>query len=361
VVPGLAVIGVLLLAGCASVGPPTITRDRFDYVTAISESWKRQMLLNVLKVRYADAPVFMDGASVISAYAVEGEISFSGQYAPIGRGDAFGNVGATGRYADKPTITYQPLIGDKFARSMMAPIPVTGILFLLQSGYPADLVLRVCVNAGNGLENDYGGSGNPRAGSPKFRELMAAMQAYQADGSMGFRVKAGKDKQVAVMFIRPPTDQTAAPSHNVRELLGLNPDAREFSIENGSVGRGRPGDRHPDAVDAAGVDRHRLDHRGAGRRHRRRGRLRSAAVCRTGTHVPRTAHRPPWRVAARRRLRGDPVPQAVVLDRRPRPAVEADPLLPDADVLAHRGCAAPERTGRDDSGQMSRQVFLFNM
>ncbi len=323
VVPGLAVIGVLLLAGCASVGPPTITRDRFDYVTAISESWKRQMLLNVLKVRYADAPVFMDGASVISAYAVEGEISFSGQYAPIGRGDAFGNVGATGRYADKPTITYQPLIGDKFARSMMAPIPVTGILFLLQSGYPADLVLRVCVNAGNGLENDYGGSGNPRAGSPKFRELMAAMQAYQADGSMGFRVKAGKDKQVAVMFIRPPTDQTAAP--------------------------------------AAGVDRHRLDHRGAGRRHRRRGRLRSAAVCRTGTHVPRTAHRPPWRVAARRRLRGDPVPQAVVLDRRPRPAVEADPLLPDADVLAHRGCAAPERTGRDDSGQMSREVFLFNM
>jgi hypothetical protein len=235
VVSGLAVIGVLLLAGCASVGPPTITRDRFDYVTAISESWKRQMLLNLMKVRYADAPVFMDVASVISAYAVEGEISLSGQYAPIGRGDAFGNVGATGRYADKPTITYQPLIGDKFARSMMAPIPVTGILFLLQSGYPADLVLRVCVNAVNGLENDYGGSGNPRAGSPKFRELMTAMRESQSEGGMGFRVKVTKDKQVALMFIRPPTDQAAAPSHKVRELLGLDPDAREFSIESGSV------------------------------------------------------------------------------------------------------------------------------
>jgi len=188
-----------------------------------------------LKVRYADAPVFMDVASVISSYAVEGEISLIGQYAPIGRGDAFGSVGATGRYADKPTITYQPLIGDKFARSMMAPIPVTGILFLLQSGYPADLVLRICVNAVNGLENAYGGSGNPRAGSPKFRELMTAMQESQAEGGMGFRVKATKDKQVVVMFIRPPAESAAASSHKVRELLGLDPDAREFSVESGSV------------------------------------------------------------------------------------------------------------------------------
>ena len=232
---GLFVIGVLVLAGCAGVGPPTVTRDRFDYVTAISESWKRQMLLNLLKVRYADAPVFMDVAAVISSYSLEGEISLSGQYAPIGRGDAFGNVGATGRYADKPTITYQPLTGDKFARSMMAPIPVTGILFLLQSGYPADLVLRICVNAVNGLENAYGGSGNPRAGSPKFRELMTAMQESQADGGMGFRVKATKDKQVVVMFIRPPAETAAASSHKVRELLGLDPEAREFSVESGSV------------------------------------------------------------------------------------------------------------------------------
>jgi len=117
----------------------------------------------------------------------------------------------------------------------MAPIPVTGILFLLQSGYPADLVLRICVNAVNGLENAYGGSGKPRAGSPKFRELMTAMQESQSEGGMGFRVKATKDRQVVVMFIRPPAERAVASSHKVRELLGLSPDAREFSVESGSV------------------------------------------------------------------------------------------------------------------------------
>lgn len=224
----------LLLAGCAGVGPPTIVRDRFNYVTTISDSWKRQMLLNLLKVRYADAPVFMDIASVISSYSLEGEISLGGQIAPIGQGDTLGNVGATGRYADKPTITYQPLAGDKFARSMMAPIPVTGILFLIQSGYPADVVLRICVNTINGLENAYGGPGNPRPGSPKFLELMTAMRESQAAGGTGFRIKTAKDTQAVVMFIRPSADQPAEPSHKIRELLGLNATEREFSVIYGS-------------------------------------------------------------------------------------------------------------------------------
>jgi len=175
------------------VGPPSIGRDRFDYVNTISDSWKRQTLLNLLKVRYADAPVFMDVSSVISSYSLEGEVSLGGEYAPIGRGDTFGSVGATGRYADKPTISYQPLSGDKFAKSMMTPIPVTGFLFLIQSGYPADLVLRVCVNSINGLENAYGGAGNPRAGSPEFRELMTALRESQAAGDTGFRVNPARE------------------------------------------------------------------------------------------------------------------------------------------------------------------------
>ena len=232
---GLACMAVLLLAGCASMGPPTITRDRFDYVTTISDSWKRQTLLNLLKVRYADAPVFMDVAAVISSYSLEGEVTLGGEYARPGRGDAFASVGATGRYADKPTISYQPHTAAKFASSLMAPIPVSGILFLQQSGYPADFVLRICVNSINGLDNAYGGSGNPRAGSPRFQELMAAMRESQSEGVTGFRVKTSKDEQTIVMFIRPANERPTASSHKVRELLGLNAGGREFSVVSGSL------------------------------------------------------------------------------------------------------------------------------
>jgi len=70
----IAFVSVLLFVGCTGVGPPTVDRDRFDYVSAISESWKRQTLLNLVKTRYLDAPVFMDVASVISQYVLEGEV-----------------------------------------------------------------------------------------------------------------------------------------------------------------------------------------------------------------------------------------------------------------------------------------------
>ena len=225
----------LLTSGCTGIGPNTVARDRFDYVTSISESWKRQMLLNLLKVRYADVPVFMDVASVINTYELTGEVNLSGEYAPIGRGDTFGHVGTAGRYSDKPTITYQPLAGDKFTKSLMLPIPITGVLFLIQSGYPADFVLRCCVNSINGLQNSYGGPGRPQAGDPKFRELIGAIRQSQDMGVMGMRMKTTKDKQAVVMFLRPSTDEAvAAPVGKIRELLGLDKAAREFSIVYGT-------------------------------------------------------------------------------------------------------------------------------
>ena len=49
-------VGLFLLAGlggCASIGPATVARDRFDYITAISDSWKAQMLLNVVSGSHA--------------------------------------------------------------------------------------------------------------------------------------------------------------------------------------------------------------------------------------------------------------------------------------------------------------------
>jgi hypothetical protein len=232
---GLICVIALILTGCASIGPPTVVRDRFDYVSAISESWKRQTLLNLLKVRYADAPVFMDITSVISAYSVQGDISVGGQITPLGRaGDTFTSAGVGGQYSDKPTITYQPLSGDKFARSLMAPIPVAGVLALIQSGYPADLVLRICVNSINGLENAFGGAGNPRAGSPQFRELTTLLRQSQSAGGAGFRTKGTKDKQSVVMFFRPSTGEAEPFSRSIRELLGLDPAARDFTVVYGS-------------------------------------------------------------------------------------------------------------------------------
>ena len=58
----LTALVLFFLTGCGGIGPKTVSRDRFEYADAISEYWKRQMLLNMVKIRYSDTPVFLDVA-----------------------------------------------------------------------------------------------------------------------------------------------------------------------------------------------------------------------------------------------------------------------------------------------------------
>ncbi len=230
----IMILASCLISGCAGVGPPTVARDRFDYVSAISESWKQQTLLNLLKTRYADAPVFMDVTSVINQYAVEGQIELGASWAesPLSNSQ---NVAGSGKYTDRPTITYSPLMGEKFTKSLMTPIPVPGILFLLQSGYPADYVIRVTVHTINGIENQFGGSMTGRAADHRFKDLITSLRMIQLAGGLGMRVKPEGDRKAIVMFFRPVTDESIANElKKAQELLGLNADAREFRVAYGS-------------------------------------------------------------------------------------------------------------------------------
>src|SRR5215212_718202 len=75
---GLWIGTVVLLAACARIGPGTIPVDRFDYGAAIADSWKQQTLLNIVKLRYMDMPVFMDVASIVSGYSMQTGVSVNG-------------------------------------------------------------------------------------------------------------------------------------------------------------------------------------------------------------------------------------------------------------------------------------------
>jgi hypothetical protein len=58
------VLAIAIMAvGCQTIGPGSVQRDRLDYAGAIADSWKEQALLNIVKLRYFDTPMFLDVAS----------------------------------------------------------------------------------------------------------------------------------------------------------------------------------------------------------------------------------------------------------------------------------------------------------
>ena len=65
-------VTLVLMAGCNSFGPTTISRDRFDYSGALAKSWKNQMLLNLVKMRYLDLPVYLEVGQMVSGYGPDG-------------------------------------------------------------------------------------------------------------------------------------------------------------------------------------------------------------------------------------------------------------------------------------------------
>jgi hypothetical protein len=214
-----------------------VARDRFAYTDAISDSWKRQMLLNMVKMRYADAPVFLDVGSIINQYLLETEVHGSLSWNAFLPTDSQ-NVGGRGRYADRPTITYQPLTGEKFTRSLMTPIPPAGVLSLIQAGWRADLVFRILVQSVNGLHNHAGGRMEEQPADPDFYRLTASLRKIQKSFAVATRIEETEDKKQAnLIFIykKDIAPEIEAELGAVKKLLGLDPDRRQFKVVYGAL------------------------------------------------------------------------------------------------------------------------------
>lgn len=228
-----------VLGGCGGVGPRTVSHDRFDYTDALSTSWKQQMLSNIVKLRYGDAPVFLDVASVINQYAVETQVDLRLTWVDpvVSIGDSQ-STGGSAKYTDRPTITYMPLTGERFARSLMRPIPPPAVLSLIQAGYPIDLVLRTCVHSVNGIRNRYGGAARPRQADPAFHPVLERLRRMQDSGALGLRVQKTGEMEGVLLAFRGKFDAPLEEDVRfVREALGLSQTAAEFQVAYGSIAK----------------------------------------------------------------------------------------------------------------------------
>jgi hypothetical protein len=230
------ILAAVLATGCSAVGPQTIPRDRADYINGISESWKHQMLVNLVKTRYSDVPVFLDITSAISSYTFETSVTASGSVHLPGadlKTDS-ATVGARGAFTDRPTITYNPLTGDKFAKSLMTPIPPTALLSLIQAGWSSRLLLRCCVHSVNGLRNYSQRASGGHPVDPGFVQLLDAVERIQKAGGLGMRLVRGKDGSGTLLSLHPgPTGSLAADVAEARRLLGLAPEDADLSVTYG--------------------------------------------------------------------------------------------------------------------------------
>lgn len=227
-------LSMACVTSCTHIGPKTVAVDRFDYSSAIADSWKQQTLLNIVKMRYMDLPVFVDVASIVAGYSLETGLAAGGS---ITESTALGgnsvSLSGSAKYIDRPTITYVPLTGEKFLRGLVTPIDPRNIFFMMQAGYPADFILGLTVEGLNGVRNRSGIGGVLREADPEFVRVLSLLREVQAADAVAMRVEQDEDKGTTALLLFRREDvsvEIREKSAEIRRLLGLSTELQRYVL-----------------------------------------------------------------------------------------------------------------------------------
>src|SRR4051812_20470021 len=105
-----AVLSLTGAGGCRHYGPPAIAADPPPYNEAVPPAGKEQPLLNIVRLRYADTPFFVDVPQITSGYTLQGTATTNAAISPPTNPLASfaqqlgGGLNLQAVYQDRPTI-----------------------------------------------------------------------------------------------------------------------------------------------------------------------------------------------------------------------------------------------------------------
>ena len=272
------------LGGCA-LGPTALRVNRSQYNEVLRETKTEQLLLNLVRLKYHEEPLFLDVGSVTTQFTFKESADIVGT---INEGPTRVNpdgldLSAGIGYEENPTITFTPLQGKDFVRHLMSPLQGEVLVLLSQSGWSIDRILRLTVQSMNGLDNASGASGPTPLQPPAYEEFARAcrmLRSLQKNGllEMGYEsrrkevsgplplegislpdvveaVRQGYDlcfddedktvvleKSSPVLVWRISEDlRGTAEVREIVQLLGLKPDQNQYEVYVGPPGQFPPG------------------------------------------------------------------------------------------------------------------------
>lgn len=216
-----------LLTGCDSFGPDRLRGTHPLYNEAIVGSMNEQFVHNVVRLHYRDPAFFLDVANVTATLKLDMSAGLDQSEIGLNGGSDLIKYSLGAAYTTSPTISYTPLQGEGFVKSLLSPISIETLFSLSGSGWSAKRVFGICVERINGIENAPSASGPTPARAPKpdreFRRLVDLAEEVSREHLIVPQVNpATKEPELHVLSSPAHRDRIA----EFKALLGLDP-ARE--------------------------------------------------------------------------------------------------------------------------------------
>ncbi len=242
----MLVLSCCWLCGCFHLGPERLDQDQLGYSRALGNAEKRQTLLNMVRLRYADTPTFLDATQVISGYQLQRGATGGFELFPHADPSSYLTGSGSVQLQESPTFTFQPVTGDQFAQSFLRPLAPADLLPLAMGGLPVDVLLRLSVQSVNALQNASALTNAGASGSPAFFLLLYDLRLLQIAGLVGIQFE--RSAKSAVQKHEPSEKHDGGPGRiylaigrtrdprlvpvvaEVKHTLGLSPAAREAEV-----------------------------------------------------------------------------------------------------------------------------------
>jgi hypothetical protein len=180
--PLIAGLGVLLAAGCTTL-PSDLDKVRLSYNEVVKTSAEQQLLLNIVRLRYADTPSSLAVSAIAAQYELVKSLAIVPFFGVGGDASPRSFIGilpsAQVANADRPTITLTPLDDQEFTRRLFTPLPTEGILYLAKTTWQIQMVFRLYLENLNWVPNAQSASGPTPSQPPDFAEFLRGVFALQ--------------------------------------------------------------------------------------------------------------------------------------------------------------------------------------
>lgn len=214
-------LALLVLSGCQSTfGPTALKNTHPAYNLAINQTLNQQMLLNLVRLRYRDRPYFLKVGSVTASLTFDGSIGIGTDINLAAGGNLIKPSLGIG-YADKPTISFQPLQGEDFLKSVLSSISFDSLLVMTQSGWSIERVFGLTVERINNLHNAPRASGPTPEEEPEYKDFKRAIHLMR-QLQLTHAMEIGPDENNELHILFKKTQANEALIKELSSLLGFN-------------------------------------------------------------------------------------------------------------------------------------------
>jgi hypothetical protein len=121
------------------------------YNEVVRDTNDEQLLVNIVRLRYADSPIFIDLPNITSQFEIAGHGNYLGGYGnqtPGRTSLGFGDLSLR----DTPTLSYHPREGREIAKSLLTPLS-SDLLIVVNAGANLEQLLLFSMNDINDVPN----------------------------------------------------------------------------------------------------------------------------------------------------------------------------------------------------------------